>query len=38
MSPNLKEYSFKAGPATGGLMTDAEVAQALSLLAQPAHI
>jgi pimeloyl-ACP methyl ester carboxylesterase len=29
---------LQADPATGGLMTDAEVAQALSLLPHPAHV
>ena len=29
---------LQADPAAGGLMTDAEVAQALTLLAQPAHV
>jgi pimeloyl-ACP methyl ester carboxylesterase len=29
---------LQADPATGGLMTDVEVAQALTLLAQPAHV
>jgi pimeloyl-ACP methyl ester carboxylesterase len=29
---------LQADPAAGGLMTDAEVAQALPLLAQPTHV